>query len=102
MVKKPAAYRQGSDMTEAVLRLFAEANRLTLEEREALADLIFNAVQAETGGSLDDPSHVGDTDWSSELERRWDEHVASGKSDAVDAFDAIKDMRTSLAKFRSN
>ncbi len=74
-------------MNDHVKALFDEARKLTVREREELADLLLETL---------DPDPELDKLWGDEARRRWDEHVASG-AETVDALDAIEDARKRLA-----
>ena len=74
-------------MNDHVKALFDEARKLTVREREELADLLLETL---------DPDPEMDKLWGDEARRRWDEHVASG-AETVDALDAIEDARKRLA-----
>lgn len=76
-------------MNDHVKALFDEARKLTVREREELADLLLETL---------DPDPELDKLWGDEARRRWDEHVASG-AETVDALDAIEDARKRLANF---
>ena len=75
-------------MNQRVKTIFEQAQKLAPAEREELAELLLETVE---------PDLEFEKAWGEEAQRRWDEHVARGGK-AVDAFEAIEDVRRQLKR----
>ena len=75
-------------MNQRVKTIFEQAQKLAPAEREELAELLLETVE---------PDLEFEKAWSEEVQSRWDEHVARGGK-AVDAFEAIEDVRRQLKR----
>jgi hypothetical protein len=75
-------------MTTLVQTHFDQARKLTLDEREQQAELLFETLE---------PNPETDAAWAAEAHRRWKEHIESG-APTIDAFEAIDDARRRLKK----
>ena len=78
--------------------LFAQARKLTADERADLAELLLETLEQHAGDAAW-PGAEFDRAWATEAERRWSEHVASG-APTLDAVAAIDDVRQQLRRDR--
>ena len=73
-------------MTKAMQIVLEAARKLTIEEREELAELLLDTIEA--GPEMD-------LAWYQEAERQVEAHQRSGEA-ALDAFEAVEDARAHL------
>ena len=73
-------------MSTPLTTLFEEARKLTPLEREQLAEMLFDTLDAD-----DDVEGA----WAIEADRRWRDHIAS-KDTCEDALEAVEDVRRDL------
>lgn len=73
-------------MNQDVKSIFEQAQSLSADDREALAELLLATVDA--GSEFDEA-------WSAEAAHRWSEHVQSGAA-TIDPLQAIDEVRAAL------
>ena len=73
-------------MNQRIKTIFEQAQALSAEDREQLAELLYATV---------DPPQDFDKAWADEAARRWEEHGRSGIG-TFDALQAIDEVRAEL------
>jgi putative addiction module component (TIGR02574 family) len=78
-------------MNQRLKTIFADAQKLSSEEREELAEMLLATIEPdETGAEIEKA-------WAEEAERRWDE-VRKGNAELIDADEVFADIRRKLAE----